>query len=196
MTQTKRTTPLRNLKICNQTATFDLFAHFTVANALRRTLMAQIPCVAADIVAFDVNTSCLPDEHIAHRIGLIPLLQTNADTSSIYIDVKDRTVTTDDFIGTTRSAQKHDIVTMIHGQRLKARVDLKNATASQHVRWSCVAGVGYEILPTHIAFSFETITGEAPDAVLLRALECLKQMCKRVYSQIENDYDGLRQKNS
>lgn len=44
-----------------------------LANALRRTMMMEIPTLAIEFVDFVKNESVLNDEIIAHRLGLIPL---------------------------------------------------------------------------------------------------------------------------
>ncbi|KAJ0981999.1 hypothetical protein J5N97_010254 [Dioscorea zingiberensis] len=48
----------------------------SLANAFRRILIAEVPTMAIDNVLMVNNTSVIPEEVIAHRLGLIPL---NAD---------------------------------------------------------------------------------------------------------------------
>jgi DNA-directed RNA polymerase II subunit RPB3 len=51
--------------------------HF--ANSLRRVMISEVPTLAVEIVEISQNTSSLPDEFIAHRIGLVPFYSENED---------------------------------------------------------------------------------------------------------------------
>ena len=44
-----------------------------LANALRRIMIAEIPTMAIEKVNMWQNTSVIPDENLAHRVGLIPI---------------------------------------------------------------------------------------------------------------------------
>ena len=45
-----------------------------IVNALRRILLSEIPTMAIETVNIYQNTSVMPDEVLAHRLGLIPIL--------------------------------------------------------------------------------------------------------------------------
>ncbi|KAK7687085.1 hypothetical protein QCA50_009586 [Cerrena zonata] len=55
-----------------------------LANSVRRVMMADIPTVAIDMVEIESNTTVLPDEFIAHRLGQIPLVSANCDEGLRY----------------------------------------------------------------------------------------------------------------
>lgn len=43
------------------------------ANALRRTLLSNVPSIALEVVGITKNDGIMPDEMLCHRLGLIPL---------------------------------------------------------------------------------------------------------------------------
>jgi DNA-directed RNA polymerase subunit D len=44
-----------------------------VVNALRRTILGEVPVMAISEVTFYENDSVMPDEYVAHRLGMVPL---------------------------------------------------------------------------------------------------------------------------
>lgn len=58
----------------DQSITFSLKGvDVSLANALRRVMIADVPTLAIDLVEVVENSSVLCDEFLAHRLGLIPL---------------------------------------------------------------------------------------------------------------------------
>ena len=66
-----------NIELLEQSKDFLSFnvekIDLATANSLRRIMISEVPSMAIELVKIINNTSCLNDEYIAHRLGLIPL---------------------------------------------------------------------------------------------------------------------------
>ena len=70
----ERNPTISDMKIEDDTIKFTLnTTDASMANALRRVMMAEVPTMAIDKVEFLNNTSVMHDDFLAHRLGLVPL---------------------------------------------------------------------------------------------------------------------------
>lgn len=70
---------LRFRRLDHDYAEFELHkTDISVANAIRRVMIAEVPTIAIDLVEMENNTTVLNDEFLAHRLGLIPLISLDA----------------------------------------------------------------------------------------------------------------------
>jgi DNA-directed RNA polymerase II subunit RPB3 len=149
----------------------------SVANALRRVLLAEVPTMAIDMVFFDENTSELCEEFLAHRLGLIPLDSSrvgefkfsrdcNCSQACEYCSValsldiscmnrQKLDVTSTDLVSSVPDIKpivlpgKKDILIaqLSTKQTLKLRAYAKKGTGKEHAKWSPVSAVGFEYDP-------------------------------------------------
>ncbi|NYZ80004.1 DNA-directed RNA polymerase subunit D [Candidatus Micrarchaeota archaeon] len=65
---------IEDVKVAKNKMKFTLKnANYAMANAIRRTLMSEVPAMAIDEIDFYENRSSMFDEYLGHRMGLIPL---------------------------------------------------------------------------------------------------------------------------
>ena len=130
-----------------------------MANALRRTMLSDIPKMAIDKVEFhlgpiDVNgkefESITPlfDEIIAHRLGMVPV-PTDLNTFTF----QDKCVCGGEGCpNCTPDLRVKDeeipIVELADGQSVLIYAHAVMGTARQHVKWQVANGVGYKYMPT------------------------------------------------
>ncbi len=121
------------------------------ANALRRTILAEVPTFAVDEVEFFENDSALFDEIIAHRLAMIPLTTPHKRFSLDALELDDYTVTlsleaegpgmvysgdlkTDDE-GVKPANPNIPIVKLAEGQRLVFNAYAKLGRGKDHAKW-------------------------------------------------------------
>eukprot|EP01041_Mallomonas_annulata_P003127 gene3127-6153_t len=65
---------IKILSLTDDTAIFDLIGvDASIANALRRILLAEVPTMAIETIYIQNNTSIIQDEILSHRLGLVPI---------------------------------------------------------------------------------------------------------------------------
>ena len=120
------------------------------ANALRRICLNGIPVFAIDTVDVIENSSVLPDEGIAHTLGLIPLkteLRGSDELNSRVMLVLDSEATENTKVVTSAELEtKHQVVKptsnqipIIHlapGQRVKLEAYARLGRGTEHSKWN------------------------------------------------------------
>ncbi|MGB9740771.1 MAG: DNA-directed RNA polymerase subunit D [Candidatus Bathyarchaeia archaeon] len=142
-------------------------------NALRRTVISEVPCMAIDEVVMIENSSVLQDEVIAHRLGLIPL-KTDLDsynlpeecqcksefgcnlcrvTLTLDVEAKGeaRTVYSGDLVSENPEivpvSSKIPIIKLAKEQKLKLEAYARLGKGKVHAKWQPVSMCTYKYYP-------------------------------------------------
>lgn len=121
------------------------------ANALRRTILSEVPTFAVDEVEFLENDSALFDEIIAHRLAMIPLTTPHERFSLDALELDDYTVTLSleaegpgmVYSGDLKSSDEDvkpanpniPIVKLAEGQRLTFNAYARLGRGKDHAKW-------------------------------------------------------------
>ena len=120
------------------------------ANALRRICLNGIPVFAIDTVDIIENSSVLPDEGIAHTLGLIPLkteLRGSDELNSRVMLVLDSEATENTKVVTSAELESKDqvvkpvsnqipIIHLAPGQRVKLEAYARLGRGTEHSKWN------------------------------------------------------------
>jgi DNA-directed RNA polymerase subunit D len=120
------------------------------ANALRRICLNGVPIFAIDTVDVIENSSVIPDEGIAHTLGMIPLkteLNGFDESNSRVILVLDSEATENTTIVTSAELESKDqvvkpiskqipIVHLAPGQRIKLEAYARLGRGTEHAKWN------------------------------------------------------------
>lgn len=151
----------------------------SIANALRRIMLAEVPTIAIDLVEIESNTSVLADEFLAHRLGQVPLVSDHvkefkysrdcsctggcpACSVELTLNVRcegeqTRDVTSNELISSHNVVQsvRHEglpgvlLVKLRRGQEIRARCIAKKGVGKEHAKWAPVSAVGFEYDPAN-----------------------------------------------
>jgi DNA-directed RNA polymerase subunit D len=154
-------------------------------NALRRTLLSEVPKLAIHKVTFYDNTSALFDEILAHRIGLIPIPtdpstlnrvgEVDAEGKPAYVvrytltKEGPATVYSGDFECEDKQFSPVDpkipLVDLLAGQRLILEAEAVLGQGTQHAKWQVCSAVGYKYYPTAVVDNRKIKPEQAKEAV-------------------------------
>jgi DNA-directed RNA polymerase subunit D len=144
------------------------------ANALRRTMIAEVPTMAIEDVMIIENSSVLYDEMLSHRLGLVPL---SADLDSYVLpeecDCKSelgcnrcRAALSLESEATTESRYVYSgelkadnsevkpvsdtipIAKLAPGQKIRLEAYARLGRGAEHAKWQPVSSAGYRYMPT------------------------------------------------
>ena len=142
-------------------------------NALRRTITSAVPCMAVDEAVILENSSVMPDETIAHRLGLIPLktdlesytlpeececkseFGCNLCRVTLTLDVEAKEGTRPVYSGELVSENKDvspvsdkiPIVKLAKEQRLRLEAYARLGRGKNHAKWQPVSMCAYKYYP-------------------------------------------------
>ena len=127
-----------------------------MANAIRRTLLMDVPVLATDTVRILTNSSSFPDEYIAHRIGLVPLSGA-LESSVLCLDVTGPAqVLAGDLTSPDRAVQVVAadtlLVELLEDQKLHLEAHVVVGTGKRHARWCAAVAPAYRLQTRGVDF--------------------------------------------
>ncbi|ELA42105.1 uncharacterized protein VICG_00746 [Vittaforma corneae ATCC 50505] len=147
---------------------FTISSSVSFANSLRRILLGEVPSIAIDVVEIKENSTVLPDEMVANRLGLVPIKYAGSlipkqeckcdgfcDQCSIKFILKKRN-DTDSVI----SVNGQDLQTDVPGVHCSAALILRLAPG-QKLDMICIATIGTP--QTHVKYCPVTVVGFSYD---------------------------------
>lgn len=167
----------------------------SIANALRRTMIANVETMTFDIVKIKDLKGLIGDKIIAQRLGLIPLRRKNKLVSSALfsLDVEfdeskadessTQTIYSSSLKPVLEEGQEQEVfivsddiilTKMSKGNRLKFVVEATLGSGSTHAKWSPCTGTSYkENDDGSFTFFIETSGVISADDVFMEAIDLL-----------------------
>ena len=161
------------------------------ANALRRICLNGVPVFAIDTVDIIENSSVLPDEGIAHTLGMIPLkteLDGTDESNSRVVLVLDSEATENTKVVTSAELESKDqivkpisnqipIIHLAPGQRIKLEAYARLGRGTEHSKWNSanVSVLANTDKPDEYILTLETAGSLEPRQIIIAGIEELSK---------------------
>ena len=166
------------------------------ANALRRTMIGEVPVMAIEFVDFKKNDSVLPDEVLANRIGQIPLTfekksydlpkgckcdGKGCSRCQVELVLKKKgpcVVYSEDLKSKAKDVQpvfeRIPIVELFEGEELQFEAIAQLGLGKENSKWQA-AVVGYKYDGDNFVFNVESVSGLDAGDIITSAAEILEK---------------------
>ena len=172
------------------------------ANALRRICLNGIPVFAIDTVDIIENSSVLPDEGIAHTLGLIPLkteLEGADESNSKVMLVLDSEATENTKVVTSAELESKDqvvkpisnqipIIHLAPGQRIKLEAYARLGRGTEHAKWNSanVSVLANTDKDDEYVLTIETTGSLEPKQIVIAGIEELSKRLEEFKETLVN----------
>jgi len=169
------------------------------ANALRRVIMSEVPTMAIEWVDFKKNSSVLPDEVLANRLGQVPLTfdrkaydlpgkckceGKKCSRCQVELVLKEKgpcVVYSGDLKCKAKDVKpvfnKIPIVELFEDEELQFEAVAQLGLGKDHAKWQA-AVVGYENDGNSFVFNVESVSGLSAEEIVGSAAEILEEKMK------------------
>ena len=172
------------------------------ANALRRICLNGVPVFAIDTVDIIENSSVLPDEGIAHTLGMIPLkteLDGTDESNSRVVLVLDSEAMDNTKVVTSAELESKDqivkpisdqipIIHLAPGQRVKLEAYARLGRGTEHSKWNSanVSVLANTDKPDEYILTVETAGSLEPRQIIIAGIEELSKRLEEFKEMVVN----------
>ena len=158
-------------------------------NSVRRALISDIETWAASSVVVRRNTSCETDEFLSHRLGMVPLCQSDAAEDCVLTlrSTGPGTVYAGDLVGARARPVQPGIplLQLAAGQEVDLDVHVDRKRAGVHPRYAPCAAVGMEPAGRdHHRIRLRSNDDRLPRELVLSALTALSAKVEDAFHQL------------
>tara|TARA_B110000858_G_scaffold50737_2_gene58725 strand:+ start:4761 stop:5363 length:603 start_codon:yes stop_codon:yes gene_type:complete len=176
----------------------------SITNAIRRTLLLDLPAVAPSIFTIEKNSSPFPCETLAHRIGLCPVIANTKESQRFSLTAigpgsvfSDAVVKIDDYDENSNTNAQPDeemlspgiyLFSLAANQEVRLRGECRLGTGRVNARFQTTCAVSLSTAPDGgSVLSFESISSSVPvEEALCQSLVILRLRLREVVIGLES----------